>query len=213
MYGLDYENTTGLDFAYFGGQFNGNTVADGDVTLTDNATNYVVADLSTGVVSDSTSNTNFLDTTNYLALYVVTTVTGAITVVVDYRQAYASGGGGGAIARELQFACSDLVTAFGTGLVASMRAPRAMTVSGVRAALDVAQTGGSVIEIDIKENGTTILSTLLTFDNGEATTTTAGTPAVISDSAIADDAKITAHVTQVGDGSARGLSITLLYTG
>ncbi len=45
--------------------------------------------------------------------------------------------------------------------------------------------------IDINEGGTSVLSTKLTIDNTEKTSTSAVTPAVISDSALADDAEIT----------------------
>ena len=97
LYGFDYENTTGLILAYFGGEFNGNTIAAGDVTLTDNATNYVVAHRTTGVVSDSTVITNYNDQTTYMRLYIATTVAGAITVLADKRQSYGGTGGGGSV--------------------------------------------------------------------------------------------------------------------
>jgi hypothetical protein len=89
--------------------------------------------------------------------------------------------------------------------------PRAATLTAIRASLNVAQTGGGVFTVDINEGGTTILSTKLTFDNNEATTTTAATPAVISDSALADDAVITIDVDQVGTGSPTGLKVTFYW--
>ena len=66
--------------------------------------------------------------------------------------------------------------------------------------------------MDINDSGTTILSTKLTFDNDERTTTTAATPAVISDSALADDAEITIDIDTVGTSGASGLKITLIGT-
>lgn len=100
----------------------------------------------------------------------------------------------------------------------SFRAPFAMTLSSTiglpRASLDTAQTGsgaGGLITVDINESGTSIISTKLTVDNGEKTSTTAATPCVISDTSIADDAEITIDVDTIGDGTAKGLNVTLLY--
>lgn len=101
------------------------------------------------------------------------------------------------------------VVAIGTGLV-SFRMPYAFTLSGVRASLKTAQGSGSILTIDINESGTTILSTKLTIDNTEKTSTTAATPAVISDTALAEDAEITVDVDQVGNGTAVGLKVYLL---
>jgi len=58
----------------------------------------------------------------------------------------------------------------------------------------------------------TILSTKLTIDNTEKTSTTAATPAVISDSALSDDSEITIDIDQIGNGSAKGLKVTLIGT-
>ena len=113
----------------------------------------------------------------------------------------------------LVLAASDESTALttGTGKV-TFRMPYAMTVSAVRASLSTAQASGSILTIDINDSGTTILSTKLTIDNTEKTSTTAATAAVISDAALADDAEITIDIDQVGDGTAKGLKITLIGT-
>jgi hypothetical protein len=108
-------------------------------------------------------------------------------------------------------ACSDETTALtaGTGKVA-FRMPYAFTLSAVRASLTTVQTSGSIFTVDINEAGTSILSTKLTIDNGEKTSTTAATAAVISDTALADDAEITIDIDQIGDGTAKGLKVTLI---
>lgn len=108
-------------------------------------------------------------------------------------------------------ACSDETTALtsGNGKV-TFRMPYAFTLTGVRASLTTAQTSGSILTVDINEGGTTILSTKLTIDNTEKTSTTAATAAVISDTALADDAEITIDIDQIGDGTAKGLKITLI---
>ena len=72
--------------------------------------------------------------------------------------------------------------------------------------------GGSILTVNINESGTTILSTKLTIDNTEKTSTTAAIAPVISDTSLADDAEITIDIDQVGDGTAKGLKITLIGT-
>ena len=110
-------------------------------------------------------------------------------------------------------AASDETTALaaGTGKI-TFRMPYAFTLTAVRASLTTAQTSGSILTVDINEGGTTILSTKLTIDNTEKTSTTAATAPVISDVNLADDAEITIDIDQVGDGTAKGLKITLIGT-
>ena len=113
----------------------------------------------------------------------------------------------------IQLAASDETTALtaGTGKV-TFRMPYAMTVTAVRASLTTAQTSGTIFTVDINEGGTSILSTKLTIDNTEKTSVTAATPPVISDTALADDAEMTIDIDQIGDGTAKGLKITITGT-
>jgi hypothetical protein len=114
---------------------------------------------------------------------------------------------------EIQVAASDETTALTTGTAkVTFRMPYAMTVTAVRASLSTAQASGSIFTVDINEGGTSILSTKLTIDNTEKTSTTAATAAVISDSALADDAEITIDIDQIGDGTAKGLKVTIIGT-
>jgi hypothetical protein len=117
----------------------------------------------------------------------------------------------GPVYRVIQLAASDETTALtsGTGKI-TFRMPYPMTLTAVRASLTTAQTSGSILTVDINEAGTTILSTKLTIDNGEKTSTTAAAAPVISDTALADDAEITIDIDQVGDGTAKGLKVTLI---
>lgn len=111
----------------------------------------------------------------------------------------------------LAFALSDETTAITTGTAKlTARMPFAMTLTGVRASLNTASTSG-IPTVDINEGGTTILSTKLTIDANEKTSTTAAAPAVISDSALADDAEITFDIDVAGTG-ATGLKVYLLGT-
>lgn len=111
----------------------------------------------------------------------------------------------------IQAACSDETTALTTGTAKiTFRMPRAMTVTAVRGSLTTAQASGSIFTVDINESGSSILSTKLTIDNTEKTSTTAATPPVISDAALADDAEMTVDIDQVGDGTATGLKVALI---
>jgi hypothetical protein len=113
----------------------------------------------------------------------------------------------------IQLAASDETTALTTGTAKiTFRMPHALTLTAVRASLSTTQTSGSIFTVDINEAGSTILSTKLTIDNGEKTSVTATTPPVISDTTLADDAEITIDIDQVGDGTAKGLKITLIGT-
>lgn len=111
----------------------------------------------------------------------------------------------------LVIAASDESTALSTGTgKVTFRMPYAMTLTEVRASLTTAQSSGSTFTVDINESGASILSTKLTIDNTEKTSTTAATPAVISDADLADDAEITVDIDQIGNGTAKGLKITLI---
>jgi len=110
-------------------------------------------------------------------------------------------------------AASDETTALTTGTSKiTFRMPYAFTLTAVRASLTTAQTSGSIFTVDINDSGTSILSTKLTIDNTEKTSTTAATAPVISDTALADDAEITIDIDQIGDGTAKGLKVALIGT-
>jgi hypothetical protein len=106
-------------------------------------------------------------------------------------------------------AISDESTTITTGNAkVTFRMPFAMTLTAVRASLTTASTSGTPT-FDINESGSTILSTKITIDANELTSTTAATPPVISDSALADDAEITIDVDTAGTG-AKGAKIYLI---
>lgn len=110
-------------------------------------------------------------------------------------------------------ACSDETTALTTGTAkATFRMPFAFTLTAVRASVTTAPTG-SVLTVDINEGGVSILSTKLTIDATEKTSTTAATAAVISDASLADDAEITIDIDTVGSTVAgAGLKVWLIGT-
>lgn len=116
-----------------------------------------------------------------------------------------------AVAQSIIIACSDETTALTAGSAkVTFRMPYAFTLSAVRASLTTAQSSGSILTVDINEGGASVLSTKLTIDNTEKTSTTAAAAPVISDTALADDAEITIDIDQVGDGTAKGLKVVLI---
>jgi hypothetical protein len=121
------------------------------------------------------------------------------------------GSGNYATPFELVVAASDETTALTAGTAKiTFRMPRAVTLTAVRASLTTAQASGSIFTVDINEGGTSILSTKLTIDNTEKTSTTAATPPVISDTSLADDSEITIDIDQIGNGTAKGLKVMLI---
>ena len=111
---------------------------------------------------------------------------------------------------QLGFAVSDEDTdlEIGTSKL-TLRMPYKATLVDVRANVKTAPTGSTIV-VDINESGSTVLSTKLTIDATEKTSTTAATPHVISDSALADDSEITIDIDQIGSTIAgTGLKIWL----
>ncbi len=110
-------------------------------------------------------------------------------------------------------AVSDETTDLTTGTAkVTFRMPFAMTLSEARINVNTAPSGSTII-VDVKESATTIFSTKPSIDISEKTSTTAATPAVISDSSLADDAEITVNIDQVGATVAgKGLKLYLIGT-
>ena len=97
IYGARGSTTSGLTWGYYGGRYDGAVIANGTLTLTDAADNYIVMHRTTGAVSFATNTTNWLATGTYGRLYKATTAGGAITALEDHRYG-ASGIFGGAAA-------------------------------------------------------------------------------------------------------------------
>lgn len=115
----------------------------------------------------------------------------------------------------IQKDCGDETTAIAAATVKTFRMAHAMTLAEVRASLTTAQAtdgSGGIFTVDVQQEGVSIFSTLLTIDNTETTSKTAATPAVLSTTTLYDDDEITVIVTQIGDGTAAGLKLTLIGT-
>jgi hypothetical protein len=119
------------------------------------------------------------------------------------------GGGGGTPTESMVIAVGDETTEITAGTAkVTFRMPYAFTLTAVRASLNVASSSGTPT-VDINESGVSVLSTKITIDTTEKTSTTAAVAAVISDPALADDAEITIDIDVAGTG-ATGLKVYLI---
>ena len=108
----------------------------------------------------------------------------------------------------LVIAVGDETTDITTGVgKTTFQMPFAMCLTRVRASLNTVSSSG-IPTFDINESGTTVLSTKLSIDENEKTSVTAATAAVITDSAIADDAIITIDIDVAGTG-AKGPKVSM----
>lgn len=85
VYSKRQEVTTGLTWGYRGGRWGGFAVSAGTLTLTNTATNYVVVLRSNGVISVSTTSTNWDNVLSYARVYKLTVAGGVVTAVEDHR--------------------------------------------------------------------------------------------------------------------------------
>ena len=107
-------------------------------------------------------------------------------------------------------ACSDETTAISdTGTVLTFFMPFDYTVVSVRASLTTTSSSGTPT-IDISEDGTSIMTTTkITVDPGDFISTESATQPVVTDSALADEAKITIDVDVTGT-DATGLKVYII---
>jgi hypothetical protein len=85
IFGRRASTCSGLVFGYYGGRFNGTSVANGTVTATASNTNYVVAHRTTLAVTVATSSTNWNDTATYGRMYKLTAGGSSVTSYEDHR--------------------------------------------------------------------------------------------------------------------------------
>ena len=107
-------------------------------------------------------------------------------------------------------ACYDETTAIdSTGTKLTFYMPYDYTVTGVRASLTTTSSSGTPT-IDISEEGTSIMTTTkITVDAGDLLSTDSATQPVVTDSALADEAKITIDVDVTGT-DATGLKVYII---
>lgn len=118
--------------------------------------------------------------------------------------------------QSLPIACSDETTSLSVGASKVVfRMPYGMTLNALKASLSTAQVSGAIFTIDVKVNGTSILTTKLTLDNTARTSKGASTPYVFSsafglvNNALNEDDEVTIDIVQIGDGTAKGLKVYL----
>jgi hypothetical protein len=203
-------------------------VVDNDLTAPpgscSDGANYIIASVATGAwASKEGQIATALGTNAANGWRYHTPVEGFMAYIQDENvlhyyngSAWAAFASAGNPTESLVIACSDESTALTTGAAkVTFRMPYAFTLSAVRASVTTAPTDAALV-VDINENtgggATTILSTKITIDATEKTSTTAAAP-VISDTALADDAEITIDIDQIGSTIAgAGLKVYLIGT-
>lgn len=108
-------------------------------------------------------------------------------------------------------ACSDNTTALTVGVKVTFYMPYAFTLTDIRASVLTAPTGAGLI-VDVHDAGTTVMATdKLDIDVSEFHTKDCATQPAITDSALANNAKIEIEIDQVGSTIAgAGLTVYLI---
>ena len=219
VYALNAVASSGLTWAYYGGQWGGFTVSGGTITLDDDADNYIVVNRSDGSISASTGTSDWDDTASFAKVYHVTTAAGLVTGVLDYRSGpFGVHGPVDTVAEAttqcIPIACSDETTALAVAsAVVTFRMPFGFHLSEVRASLTTAQDADDIFTVDVLANGVSIFDTTITIENGDKSSTTATTPAVLAGTGeLADDDEMTIDIVQIGSGEAAGLKVYLIGT-
>lgn len=114
-------------------------------------------------------------------------------------------------AQSIIVACSDETTALTTGdAKVTFRVPYNFALSSVKASVTTAPTGSN-ITVNIRADGSDILSTPITIEATEKTSTLATTQPVISDTSLTADQEIKIDLDAVGSTiPGAGLKVTLI---
>jgi hypothetical protein len=110
---------------------------------------------------------------------------------------------------DLLVACSDETTDIvaGNGIVTFV-VRRSFTLTGVFASLNVASSSGNVT-LDVLKNGVSVLSTIITIEEGDTDSAYASTQPVISNNTFVSGDVISVNLTADGTG-AKGLKLELV---
>jgi hypothetical protein len=85
VYARNPATTSALTWGYYGGRWAGFAVTSATLTLTASANNYIVVSKTDGVISVSTTTTNWNNATDYARVYLVVTGTTSVTSYEDHR--------------------------------------------------------------------------------------------------------------------------------
>lgn len=162
----------------------------------------IVASQLTGIIADARMPNLTGD---------ITTTEGAVDTTIGADKVLLSMIAPAAKTECMSMAVSDNTTALEVGTVFTFYMPYAMTLTDIKASVLTAPTGAGLI-VDVHDSGTTIMATdKLDIDVSEFHTSTAGTQPVLTDTALANNAKIEIIVDQVGSTVAgAGLVIYLI---
>lgn len=181
-----------------------------DYLLEPGETIKVFWDLRRGKLSVDIQNAKMSKYDNTASGLLASTVQAAIDFLVDCP-IVSSRLPANAIRQVFNFSATDRSTPIIVGACEnSLKINADFTLQEVVLDLLTPQASGSVLTVDIKKNGTTIFSTLATFDNTQDTTITATIPAVLATTLFPKGSKVSVEVTQVGDGTAVGLDVSMV---
>jgi len=178
--GRRLSNTAGMVWGYYGGivtLLDGSKIslANDTKTLTPSTTNYLVIKKSDGVVSVSSSITNWNDTTNYSRLYLITTDASKVADYNDYRSVfYTSVASGSAAAPITVDDEGGQITAGLTGLNFAGAGVTATAAGGAVTVTIPGGGGGSALEIDDEGTPLTTGATKIDFVGAGVTSTNVG---------------------------------------
>lgn len=115
------------------------------------------------------------------------------------------------VTRCIPLACSDETTSLTTGVKLEFRIPFAFTLTKVKASVNIGQSSGSTLDVDLKIENVSVFSTRITIDNGETSSETAVVPSVLTapSVALANDANAKVEIMAAGTG-ATGLKLYLI---
>lgn len=120
VYGKRQTVTTGLTWGYYGGRWGGFSVADGTLALTASQTNYVVVLRADGVISVSTTSTNWDNATDYARVYkIITGASGVTGDPEDHRSGPGGAHGGGAAAVAAEYPAINPISGTTHSMVAA----------------------------------------------------------------------------------------------
>jgi hypothetical protein len=134
-YAYKAATSSGLTWGYYGGRWGGTSIADGTLTLTNAATNYVVVDRGTRAISTSTAATNWNNWAKYARVYLLTTAGSVVTAVQDHRA--------GPLGVYGQLTSIENSTVASAATIAIPAGQKVVTISGTTGITSVTATGHS----------------------------------------------------------------------